>query len=490
MMNNKIPEIGLWEMFEVTLEGPKRGNPFLEVELKAIFTHESGETLEIEGFYNDNGIYKIRFMPVKKGHWRYVTKSNVEELDGQKGEFICVDPSPGNHGPVRVHNKYHFAYADGTPYIPFGTTLYAWIYQSPTLIKQTLDTLRKSPFNKVRMCVFPKYYAYNREEPEMYPFKGSTSEGFDFSWFNVSFFEHLERQIENLMKLGIEADLILFHPYDRWGFSNMGFENDIRYLRYVVARLSAYRNVWWSLANEYDFLESKTLEDWDRYFQLIQEKDPYNHLRSIHCGITFYDYSKPWVTHASIQWQGSLRFWGGDNWGEKKVLEWRKRYGKPIIVDECGYEGDIEFGWGNLTPQEMVNRIWEGVTAGGYVTHGETYYREDEVLWWSKGGRLHGQSPERIAFLKKIIDEAPDYLEPIYIDWDVSCIGKEKDYYLIYFDVNRPRFRELTLPKGGSYKIEVIDAWNMTIDLVGTFKGNCRIELPGKSYMALRITRV
>ena len=92
--------------------------------------------------------------------------------------------------------------------------------------------------------------------------------------------------------------------------------------------------------------------------------------------------------------------------------------------------------------------------------------------------------------MKKIIDEAPDYLESIYIDWDVSCIGKEKDYYLIYFDVNRPRFRELTLPKGGSYKIEVIDAWNMTIDLVGTFKGNCRIELPGKSYMALRITRV
>ena len=28
---------------------------------------------------------------------------------------------------------------------------------------------------------------------------------------------------------------------------------DDRYLRYVVARLAAYRNVWWSLANEYDF---------------------------------------------------------------------------------------------------------------------------------------------------------------------------------------------------------------------------------------------
>ncbi len=31
-------------------------------------------------------------------------------------------------------------------------------------------------------------------------------------------------------------------------------EQDDRYVRYLAARLGAYRNVWWSLANEYDFL--------------------------------------------------------------------------------------------------------------------------------------------------------------------------------------------------------------------------------------------
>ena len=29
---------------------------------------------------------------------------------------------------------------------------------------------------------------------------------------------------------------------------------DYRYVAYLAARLAAYRNVWWSLANEYDFL--------------------------------------------------------------------------------------------------------------------------------------------------------------------------------------------------------------------------------------------
>ena len=51
---------------------------------------------------------------------------------------------------------------------------------------------------------------------------------------------------------------------------------------------------------------------------------------------------------------------------------------------------------------------------GGYATHGETYRAEDEVLWWAKGGRLKGESPKRIAFLKEIVERLPGPIEP----WD------------------------------------------------------------------------
>ena len=34
-------------------------------------------------------------------------------------------------------------------------------------------TLKASPFNKVRMCVFPKWYDHNRKEPALYPFEGT-----------------------------------------------------------------------------------------------------------------------------------------------------------------------------------------------------------------------------------------------------------------------------------------------------------------------------
>ena len=33
----------------------------------------------------------------------------------------------------------------------------------------------------------------------------------------------------------------------------------------------AYRNVWWSLANEYDLMRTKTMADWDRFFRIVQE---------------------------------------------------------------------------------------------------------------------------------------------------------------------------------------------------------------------------
>ena len=57
------------------------------------------------------------------------------------------------------------------------------------------------------------------------------------------------------------------------------------------------------------------------------------------------------------------------------------------------YEGDVPQGWGNLTPKQMTQRFWLGTMSGCYVGHGETYVHPEDVLWWAKGGVLHGESP-------------------------------------------------------------------------------------------------
>lgn len=473
--------VGRWRTFEVELHGPAHGNPFAEVALRAEF-HRGERTLTAHGFYDGEGVYRIRFLPDEEGDWSFRVSSNARSLDGISGVFHCGPAGPGDHGPVRVHGGFHFRHADGTRHLPVGTTAYAWTHQGDGLEDRTLKSLVGSPFNKIRMCVFPKSYVHNTNEPPLYPFAGSPDRGWDFKRPNPAYFRHLERRITQLDALGIQADLILFHPYDRWGFSAMPPADDDRYLRYVVSRLAAHPNVWWSLANEYDLLWSKTTDDWHRIAAVIRAHDPHGHLISVHNWVELWDNNADWVTHASIQHLP-------DGTGE-----WRERWGKPVTVDELGYEGDIEWGWGNLNPQELVRRCWEGVVRGGYVTHGECFLSDDDVLWWSKGGLLKGESVPRIAFLRTILEQTPPDvagIDPLPSDFDVPVGGVPGRYYLAYFGVMQPRLRTFTLPPGARFRAEVIDTWNMTMtELPDVHEGRLTVPLPGRPYLAVRLRAV
>ena len=128
------------------------------------------------------------------------------------------------------------------------------------------------------MCIFPKFYTYNTTGSWNYAFQGNAQDGFNLTRFNNDFFEKLEKRIQQLDDLGIEADIILLHPYDRWGFSKMTKQQDIFYLSYVVKRLCHFKNIWWSMANEYDLMPQKTVEDWETYAKVVIENDPYGHL--------------------------------------------------------------------------------------------------------------------------------------------------------------------------------------------------------------------
>ncbi|MCC6455801.1 MAG: DUF5060 domain-containing protein [Caldilineaceae bacterium] len=474
---NRPQQVERWGIFELSLDGPTEDNPFLDVKFSAHFS-QGHRTIAVDGFYDGEGVYRVRFMPDVEGAWRYVTHSNRPELEGAAGEFTVVAPGPENHGPISVHSTYHFAYADGTPYHQIGTTCYVWNHQGDELEEQTLATLKTAPFNKMRMCVFPKHYLYNENEPPSYPFEGSRAEGWETTRFNPAYFRHLEQRVGDLQALGIEADLILFHPYDRWGFATMDAESDDRYLRYLVARLAAYRNIWWSMANEYDLMKNKEMSDWDRFFRVVQESDPYQHLRSIHNCRPFYDHNKPWVTHASVQHSDLER-----------VREWRTTYQKPVVVDECCYEGNVERAWGNISAQEMVHRFWLGtVIGGGYVGHGETYLHQEDILWWAKGGVLHGKSPARIAFLRRILEDSPPQgLEPV----DRFGTAKGTDFYLYYFGVRQPGEYTLKLPSDRHYTVEIIDTWHMTLTPLGeTVSGEALVKLPSKPYLGLRVRAI
>ena len=161
------------------------------------------------------------------------------------------------------------------------------------------------------------------------------------------------------------------------------------------------------------------------------------------------------------------------------------RSASPSIYDECKYEGNIPKRWGNISARELVRRFWLG-TSGAYVGHGETYLDPRDILWWSKGGVLHGESPARIAFLRRILEQAPPGgLNPSGEYY--PCAGQPGRYYLYYFDYHQPSDYEFDLPPAASYQADLIDPWNMTITpIAGSYRGKFKLNLPGKPYLAVR----
>ncbi len=171
---------------------------------------------------------------------------------------------------------------------------------------------------------------------------------------------------------------------------------------------------------------------------------------------------------------------------------------------------------------------------GGYCTHGETFYSDDEVLWWAKGGKLKGESPKRIAYLKEIVDALPGPIEPVcggveemlfqtpeelekraammppryapvvrtigsvdkadlqaLVESELVYSGRVgEEAYITFYDLRTCVKSEMQLPEDKKYKLELIDIWNMTREtLKEGVSGKVEFEMPGKEGYAVLATR-
>jgi hypothetical protein len=471
-----------WGVEEVTLTSQKAyANPFKDVTLQGVFRC-SQQAVTVDGFYDGDGTWKLRFMPERIGSCTFSTTSNNKSLNDASGQFAVVRPGPKNHGPVRVAKTYHFSFADGTPYFLLGTTSYNWLNRDASLQEQTLATLRTSPFTKIRFGLFPKWYEFNRVDPPVFPYVRKADGSFDFGRFEPRFFANVEQRIRDLEGIGIQADIILFHPYDKWGFAKMDEAHNVAWLRYVTARLAAFRNVWWTMANEYDLMVPR---DWDRLGQTVRISDPYGHPIGIHNAGMWYDPRKAWIDHVIIQ---------DDPTAGRSAAIAHKRYQKPVVVDEYGYEGNNNQFWGELSGREEVERHWDITMAGGYASHGETYVHPDGVLWWAAGGTLVGESPARLGFLKQVMTSLPfqDMVPAPELVVNGTALAKPGQAYLFRFAWNpvtligRPS--QVRLAGADVFKVELIDPWQMKIYLLGyTGAGDQAFTMP-VSPALLRVT--
>lgn len=497
-----------WEIFEVELHTDVAAvsNPFVDVRFRADVNGPDGYH-RLDGFYAGGDSFKLRYMPREKGQYEIRTYSNLPELNGKQFTFEAVDATGENHGPVVVDGM-HFRYADGSRCFIMGTTAYVWHHRPAEIRAKTLENFARYGFNKIRMLFFPKQYTggYGKidvsYEPPMYPFEG-TPGNFDFTRPNPEYFDYFESVLNDMKPLNIIADVILFHPYDfkHWCIDD-GMDEDcaLLYLRYLIARIASFRNIWWSLANEYDIDMQKAVNgrialsqerrDWDVIGEFVKARDPSNHPISCHNIPMGWIYpNRTWMSHVSYQHPDTFT----------RMLLLQKEYNKPVIDDEYQYEGNVPDDWGNSRGALELERHWRSVMAGGYATHGEAFIinGNNKDIFWAYGGEFVGESPARLKFLREIVESCPfEEMQPDLVNTDSRfyySLTRDGEDYLIFMREAIPgKHMWIGTPadmgKEVKFKAVFYDLWNCKASEEKIISN--RDELPITEWTAVRLERV
>jgi len=411
-----------WQMHEFELHGRSHvDNPFSDAALVGEFTSPSGRKITAEGFYDGGDTWRLRFTPDEQGEWRYLLRGEGVELH-QQGRLRCT--SPRGHGFIRVYpdSPYAFAYADGTPFFPMGDTCYGLYSDSPitpALRTQYLKTRRSQRFNFVRMGVIHSP-THGVSDPNYWPWGGTPGKP-DFDRFNPQFFRGLDAVLTEMQAAGMNAELIVLNYYLR-PFTDVKAWTPARerqWLRYVTARYAAFPNLFlWTIANEYEThpdgryrLDVPGDPDWAKATaRFIKQHDPYRHLVTVHpvCsvpvralketphGVTTSPndpFDPPWrigeffgkddaidvlsqqtgQSGEGVVWDEQLQCWRGDAPGLVASLRADRRYGRPVLNTESGYEYLRGYPTGKKQvhhTDKVRHSAWRIVCAGGYFAAG------------------------------------------------------------------------------------------------------------------------
>ena len=140
--NNSLENVGKWQRFEQSFMSTKQyANPLQETELWVTFVSPSGRHHKVEGFWDGNTTWRVRFAPDEVGDWTFssrCTDSTNAGLHEQSGSFTCGEPDGttrfDQHGPLRLStDRHHLVHADGTPFFWLADT----VWNGP--LRATLD---------------------------------------------------------------------------------------------------------------------------------------------------------------------------------------------------------------------------------------------------------------------------------------------------------------------------------------------------------------
>jgi len=421
-----------WDTYELGFSSPTgHRNPFVDVSLKVTFVHAAGLTLTVDGFYDGQATWRVRFMPLRLGRWTYRTSSNDSTLNGQVGSFDCIPAvKPYLHGPL-LADGLHFRFADGTRPFLISTRL-SCQFDDPSSWDRLIPVLQENHINRVLFMMGGIRGTV----------RGLYGGGGDLSRYTVEQFQKIDAFIDALRRASILASPYFYYFDD-------GFQRDLTdaqdeaYVRYGMARFGAYANVMPVLANEVElkFTDRKSATydlrslDWaNRLGALLRQHAVFGVPVSVHDPMESFQATNPGFFALLKEWPFSwahfmLRQMQVGALGASETLSndvaeplravWNERayarhnellidlrqFNVPVINEEPGYELKGKRSWDGMTRESVRATFWTAATAGAYAMWGSpaTYDLRNSLrgLQQSKSGqdlRLLGLIMEQLSF--------------------------------------------------------------------------------------------
>jgi hypothetical protein len=447
----------------VSVTAPDAANPFMDVTLSGSFG-KTGEAarVAVEGFCDstDGSLFKIRFVPTSPGDYTYqvIYRQGTFEKSAT-GTFRATDGH--RRGPIRVDksNPWHFVWeGTGEHYFFNGTTAF-WIagWRDDRVIESIIDRLRRLKVNRIRALVNGSANIY-WGEPVMTgenfsmmlrPWVSKDPDSFDrpgidFTRFNVAYWQKWER----MARYARDRDVIMSAIIDISTHSTQatsGSDDERRYVRYAVARLSAFSNVTWDLGDDLDSFRDET---WARATgTLIEQWDPYHHLATSHpVNREHQDRASDWFGFTSIQeWsrrQHALML-------EERQIQLKTGRIIPQANEEYGYEDHYPH-WAPPPPGDSADTLrrvaWDIAMAGAYGTAGETCRRGTNIWPDTGGGWINGRSDDTTTMLNGYAHMVEFFtsfewwtVEPHdeLVTGGAYCLAKPGEIYAIYLPDTR-----------------------------------------------------
>ena len=442
---------------------PVDGNPF-DVELTGEFRGPVGEVLRIPGFYDGDGVWKIRFSPPRVGSWSLRTASPHAALNGQVEAGIRCTPNtnPNIHGGLRVDpaDPYHFVWEDGARYFLMGYEcdwLWAIGMRDPERreMRRFADQLAARGFNHLILNVYAHDTTWNTGRqnqwdygpPELFPWEG-TNEQPDHSRLRPEFFRAYDRVIEYLRDKGIVAHLMIkvYNKLVNW--PPPGSRDEERWFRYIASRYQAYSNVVWDFSKEAYYEKDNELQK--KLIDLVRSVDAYHRLTTVHDDDA-YDWDP--VLSANLDFRSDQQH---SHWAEMVAFDRAVRK-RPVVNVEFGYERGVE----NLPTyrvmqdwQEVLRRAWLIYLAGGY---GVYYY--SNTAWDLIKPEPEPPGYARFQLLKETLSALPYWrMEPENrLAVEGPCLALEGEAYACYAEGKRITVNLSRMAPGST--AEWIDTW-------------------------------